>query len=102
MPQVKDLMDILKNDFAPDDVIAYSLWTRKDVETLMEQENRNRRLQDHSEIYLEPEEIDDILESMHDQNDPDQGLNNDSMFSAYLDIIGDREEEEEEEEIGVF
>lgn len=101
MPNVRDLMDILKNDFDQEDIIAYSLWTRKDVEILNEQENRNRRLQDEPEVYLEPEEIEQILECMHDQNDPDQGLNNDSMFSAYLDILGDREEVEEEEEVSI-
>lgn len=96
MPKVKDLMVILKNDFDPEDTIAYSLWTREDVETLNDQENRNRRLQDDPEVFLEPEDMDDILECMHDQNDRDQGLNNDSLFSAYLDIIENREEEEEE------
>jgi hypothetical protein len=101
MPKVKDLMVILKNDFDPEDSIAYSIWTRDDVESLNDQENRNRRLQDSPEIYLEPEDMDNILENMHDQNDRDQGLNNDSLFSAYLDTVEDMEVEEEEE-IGIM
>lgn len=100
MPKVRDLIDILKSDFDPEDTIAYSLWTRGDVETLNDKENRIRRLQDDPEVFLEPEDMDEILECMFDQNDRDQGLNNDSLFSAYQDIIEDREEKEEE--IGMF
>jgi hypothetical protein len=101
MPKVRDLICILKADFNPDDIIAYSLWTEKDVEKLSELENRNRRLQDDPEVYLQPEDIDNILEYMHAENDPDQGLNNDSLSSAYFEILGDLQEEDEEE-IGMF
>jgi hypothetical protein len=102
MPKVRDLMDILKNDFDPEDVIAYSLWTKKDVESLIGQENTNRHYQDQPEIYFESEDVDQILENMHDQYDPEQGLNDDSLFSAYLDVAGDREEVHEEEEVSIF
>ena len=96
MPKVRDLLSILNSDFNLDDTIAYSVWSEKDVENLNEQENRSRRLQDEEEIYLEHEDIDDILERMHDENDPDRGLNNDSLYSAYLEIMGDMQEDEED------
>ncbi len=102
MPKVKELMDILGNDFDPDETIAYNIWTSKDVENLNDQENRIRRLQDEPEIELEQQDIDDILEYMHDQNDPESGLNNDSLLSAYIEILGNRVEEEEEEEMNIF
>ncbi len=94
MPKVRDLIYILKTDFDPDDTIAYSMWTEKDVENLNEQENRNRRLQDDPEVNLQHEDIDDILEYMHDENDLDQGLNNDSLYFAYLEILGNLQEDE--------
>ena len=101
MPKVRDLICILTADFNLDDTIAYSLWTEKDVEKLIEQENRNRRLKDDPEVYLEHEDIDDILELMHDENDPDQGLNNDSLYSVYLEISGNLQAEKEED-VSIF
>jgi hypothetical protein len=99
MPKVSDLIDILGNDFDPGETIAYSIWTSRDVENLNEQENRIRRLQDEPEIEIEQEDIDDILEYMHDSNDKDIGLNNDTLLSAYIEILGNKETEEEELEI---
>jgi len=101
MPKVRDLICILNADFNLDDTIAYSLWTENDVEKLVEQENRNRRLKDDPEVYLEHEDIDDILELMHDENDPDQGLNNDSLYSVYLEISGNLQVEKEED-VSIF
>ena len=101
MPKVRDLIGVLKTDHDPDDTIAYSLWTTKDVENLNEQENRSRELQGYPEIDLQQEDIDDILECMHDENYPDQGLNNDSLYSAYLEIIGDLKENDEKE-VGIY
>ncbi len=101
MPKVRDLIGILKTDYDPDDTIAYSLWTTKDVESLNEQETKNRELHGYPEIDLQQEDIDDILECMHDENYPDQGLNNDSLYSAYLEIIGDPKENDEKE-VGIY
>lgn len=74
MPKVKDLIKWLQDQYDPEDVIAYSLWTTEDINAIEEEE----------EIELTEEEAERVLEWADRKEDASIGINWD-VLRYYVD-----------------
>lgn len=73
MPTVRDLKEHLAKYMEDDDVIAWDIWCVSDVED--EVDRRNEYLEEgESPIELTQEEMNGILEFMHNHKDCEYGL----------------------------
>ena len=78
-----ELIKFLLDTYASQEVLAFDIWNRGDVEKICSDEN------------LSDEELDAVLYSMYEDKDCNTGLNNDFVYQKIEEVIAQRDEEEE-------
>ena len=86
MPTVSEVIETLKKR-NQNEVIAFGIWTKKDIKKVAESNN----------IDLKSDDASDIMEVLTEDFDPLEGINEDVILSAIDDRDIDEDEEEEEE-----
>ena len=76
MPNVKEVIGLLEEEYNPEDVIAVAIWQRDDV--LCRAKER--------EISVTMEQADDIIDRIHRRQDATLGINWDTI-DAYLEDL---------------
>jgi len=79
---IEELIEHLQETYHKDDVIAYSLWTRGDVEDVCTQ----------MKVKLNDDELDDVLYYAHHKQDSNIGINWDVLEHYIHEVIRDRED----------
>jgi hypothetical protein len=94
MPKVSELIRTLQNQYKPDDVIAYDIWSVKDVD--QEIYDRNHCADDDFiPIKMTQADKETVIEWLHNENDG--GLSRE-LFNLQFDEVLEKQEELESEE----
>jgi hypothetical protein len=92
MPKVSELISMLQNQYKPDDIIAYDIWSVEDVDN--EIYDRNHCCDDDADIIeMTQAEKETVIEWLHSENDG--GLTRE-LFDLQFDEVLEKQEESEE------
>ena len=94
MPKISELIDNLQKNYKPDDTIAYSLWSKDDVNSCIEEKNEWEVDEDEKIRPLSDEEIEWVLEAFHGNQDSEYGLTWVGLGCYVDEIIMERAEGE--------